>query len=436
MKTGKRLLAAVLAALLLCGTVLADTGFNAGLTIDRDTEGQISVTVQDSDVLAEKKPTLTIDCDYAYAKVTAPDGSVAYYTGTGTKMSFTVSMGGTYVLESISELPKQDSGSTGGSTGSAGSGSTTTVKKDPVTGETTTTVTTKDGVTGTTVTDQNGNVTALSAAVSASAAAGGEIVTLPVEVPVVTDSSSAVEIEITVPASAGTVKVELPTQRVSSGLVAVIVADDGTETVVRNCTVSDTGVVVELSGSATVKIIDNSTDFEDVTDHNWYADAVDFVSARGLFGGVSSTGAVFDGEGTMTRGMLAVVLYRLEYEPKTAGEGDFDDVPADTWYTGAVAWAAQSGVVTGYGGSFAPEDEITREQLAVMLWRYAGSPESSHSLVSCPDAASVSDYAVQAMAWAHEKGIISGMGGGVLKPQGSATRAQVAQMLKNFLENT
>lgn len=114
----------------------------------------------------------------------------------------------------------------------------------------------------------------------------------------------------------------------------------GTETVVRNCTVSETGVVVELSGSATVKIIDNSTDFEDVTDANWYADAVDFVSARGLFGGVSAIGAVFDSEGTMTRGMLAVVLYRLEYEPETAGEGGFDDVPADTWYTEAVAWAA------------------------------------------------------------------------------------------------
>ena len=108
---------------------------------------------------------------------------------------------------------------------------------------------------------------------------------------------------------------------------------------------------------------------------------------------------------------------------------------SDSWYASAVAWAAEKGIVSGYGdGRFGPNDLITREQLAIMLWRYAGSPAPSAQALDFPDAGSASGYALEALRWAVENGIISGYGSGQLAPQGLATRAQVAQMMKNFLE--
>ena len=447
MKALRHILAACLAAALLCTVAFASSGFNAGLSIDRETEGQISVTVQDSSVLAEKRPTLTIPCDYAYAKVTCPDGSVAYCTGTGSEVSFTAFMGGTYLIKSISQLPSGGGGNNaGGNPGSTSTdittgtdGSTTVTTVNEQTGEVTKTTTTTEGVTGTTVTDKSGAVTEASASIPYSAAKNaadnGETVTVPVTVPAVTESSQAPAVKITVPAGAGKVSVEIPVEKTSAGLVAVIVAADGTETIVRTSTVTENGVELDVEGNTTVKIIDNSVDFGDVPANIWYGDAVDFVSARGLFGGVSSTGAVFDVSGMMTRGTLAVVIHRLENEPEQDFEGMFGDVADGIWYSEAISWAAQEGVITGYGDQFWPEENITREQLAVMLWRYAGSPESSHSLAHCPDADQISGYAEQAMAWANERGIIKGDGDNVLSPKGYATRTEVAQMLKNYIEN-
>ena len=104
------------------------------------------------------------------------------------------------------------------------------------------------------------------------------------------------------------------------------------------------------------------------------------------------------------------------------------------WCADAVTWANANGIVGGYGnGSFGPNDPITREQLAVMLWRYAGSPTSSHSLEQFTDEDRISGYAREAMRWANENGIVNGFGNGLLGPKGNATRAQVAQMLMNFL---
>ena len=112
----------------------------------------------------------------------------------------------------------------------------------------------------------------------------------------------------------------------------------------------------------------------------------------------------------------------------------FSDVSDGEWYAEAVAWAAAKGVITGYpDGSFGPDDPITREQLAVMLYRYVGSPAVSMSVLNFTDADQISDYAQQAIAWAVANGIMNGKGGGVLDPQGTATRAEVAQMLLNFV---
>ena len=105
------------------------------------------------------------------------------------------------------------------------------------------------------------------------------------------------------------------------------------------------------------------------------------------------------------------------------------------WYSDAVAWAAERGIVAGYGnGLFGPSDNITREQLAVILWRYSGEPAATNKELRFSDADSASDYALDALRWAVENGVINGYGNGVLAPKGLATRAQVAQMLMNYLK--
>lgn len=114
----------------------------------------------------------------------------------------------------------------------------------------------------------------------------------------------------------------------------------------------------------------------------------------------------------------------------------YGDVTGAAWYAEAVRWATSQGIVGGYGnGNFGPNDPITREQLAVMLWRYSGSPAATNKELHFNDTDEISGFALEAMRWAVENGIMGGYGDGRLGPQGQATRAQVAQMLKNFIEN-
>ena len=136
----------------------------------------------------------------------------------------------------------------------------------------------------------------------------------------------------------------------------------------------------------------------------------------------------------LSRAQLAQILYNKEGRPSVTGGSPFTDVPDGRWYTPPVTWAAASGIVNGYGnGQFGPDDSITREQLTVMLWRYAGSLAATEKELHFSDADGISGYALDAMRWAVENGIMDGYGNGLLSPQDLATRAQVAQMLKNFL---
>ena len=172
--------------------------------------------------------------------------------------------------------------------------------------------------------------------------------------------------------------------------------------------------------------------FTDVARGAWYYDAVSYVYANGLMQGTGQT--LFSPDRTTTRGMIATILYRLEKEP-TAGAVSFSDVSEGQYYTEAVAWASQNGIVNGYGNHrFGPDDPITREQLAVMLWRYSGSPATAVSDLNFMDAGENSNWALEALCWAVENGIVSGKSGGILDPQGRATRAEVAQMLKNYMD--
>lgn len=128
-----------------------------------------------------------------------------------------------------------------------------------------------------------------------------------------------------------------------------------------------------------------------------------------------------------------MVLHNLENNPACGYKGVFPDVEDGAWYAEAIAWAAEQGIVGGYGnGQFGPNDSITREQLAVMLYRYAGSPTVPDLPLNFTDASEVSEYALGAMRWAVGEGIINGIGNGLLSPKGKATRAQVAAMLMRY----
>ena len=173
--------------------------------------------------------------------------------------------------------------------------------------------------------------------------------------------------------------------------------------------------------------------FADVTEGAWYYDAVSYVCANGLMDGVSAS--EFAPEANMTRAMLVTILWRLEGEPVVNYLMPFADVDGGAWYAEAVRWAASEGIVEGVSASeFAPDAEITREQLAAILWRYAGEPATAANLAAYTDAESVSEWATDAMLWATQNGIITGTTAATLAPQGAATRAQCAAMLMRFAE--
>ena len=160
---------------------------------------------------------------------------------------------------------------------------------------------------------------------------------------------------------------------------------------------------------------------------------VEYTLQNGLMGGYSD--GRFGPNDNLSRAQLAQILYNKEGKPLANGGSSFSDVVADAWYADAISWAAANGIVGGYGGGrFGPNDNITREQLAVMIWRYSGSPAATNKELKFSDADEAGSYALDALRWAVENGIINGKGGGILDPKGLATRAQVAQMLKNYLE--
>ena len=179
--------------------------------------------------------------------------------------------------------------------------------------------------------------------------------------------------------------------------------------------------------------------FGDVDDGDWFAGAVRFVYENGMMNGVSETD--FAPHATTSRSMIVTILYRLEGEPVVDDAMDFTDVAGDAYYAEAVRWAASEGIVGGYGGGlFGADDAVTREQLAVILYRYAVykgydvSIGEDTNILSYADFADLSEYAIPAMQWACGAGIVNGTSESTLTPQGEATRAQVAAMLMRFCE--
>jgi len=181
--------------------------------------------------------------------------------------------------------------------------------------------------------------------------------------------------------------------------------------------------------------------FTDVVAGTWYYGAAAYAYNNGLFAGMTPT--TFAPNATMTRAMLVSVLWRLAGEPAPKAPNTFVDVPDGAWYTDAVTWAAENGVVSGIGGSrFDPSGFVTREQTAEILYNYAHSKgydvSARADLTVFPDAGSVSGWAEKALSWANAAGLINGTvrdGQTILDPQGSASRAQVAMILMNYVEH-
>ena len=178
----------------------------------------------------------------------------------------------------------------------------------------------------------------------------------------------------------------------------------------------------------------NETGFADIPLDAWYADAVVFCHENGLMSG--TTAATFSPDDTMTRGMLVTVLYRAAGAPSLENENlgyPFADVPGDLWYADGVYWARLEGIASGYADNyFGPNDPVTREQLTAILWRSAGSP-MSETQSAFADQSSISAYAVDAVGWARESGIVSGKDGNRFDPAGQATRAETAAILMRWI---
>ena len=311
--------------------------------------------------------------------------------------------------------PSQPGGSTGGSAVTPakpdGTKVETTTKPD---GSSVTESTAPNGSTGTVKTDKDGKTEAaakLSDKAIEDAKKNGEAVKAPVEVEATRNSSTAPTVSIELPKGAGETKVEIPVSNANSGTVAVLVHPDGTEEVVKNSLPTENGIQLTVNGGATVKIVDNSKDFADTQNH-WAKDAIDFVSARGLVNGMNET--TYAPDSSTTRAQLWTILAR---------QNDADLSGGNTWYEKAQNWAKAKGISDGTD----PDAAINRAQMVTMLWRAMGQPAAG-SAASFTDVPTDSYYE-QAVAWAVEHGITSGVGGGRFDPDAACTRAQIAAFL-------
>ncbi len=372
---------------------------------------------------------------------TRPGYTFIGWTGTGltqATMTVTILKGSTgnrtYTANWSSD---SSSGSSGSSSRPSNTTTVTTTTEDGVkittitdkkTGDTTVTITTPDGSRGEVVT-KGGETTAN---VTLSQAALDDSEDVPIVLPVVdlaADKKPHVTVEL--PKGAQTATVSIPAKKLSVTTVAILVGSDGTETVIPQSLVENGNLILSMDAGETIRIEDNRKFFRDVGPADWFAESVAHVTSRELFQGTG--GDYFSPDAAMTRGMLVTVLFRYAGMPE-GGKIEFPDVEDGAYYTDAVRWASQEKVIAGTGdGLFAPDQVLNREQLAVMLYRYIGSPKTEQTgFEDFSDGDSVSVWAREALAWALETGILQGKDGGRLAPQDEASRAEVSTMLHRF----
>ena len=311
---------------------------------------------------------------------------------------------------------RRDGSVTQTTTGKDGSVTKTETKKD---GSSVTENKAADGSTGTVKTDKNGQTEAaakVSGKAVADAKKNGEAVKVPVEVEATRNSSTSPTVSIELPKGAGETKVEIPVSNVTPGTVAVLVHPDGTEEILKDSIPTEDGIQLTVDGSATVKIVDNSKGFIDTQDH-WAKDEIDFVSARGLVNGMSAT--IYAPNASTTRAQLWTILAR---------QNDANLNGGNTWYEKAQNWAKDKGVSDGAN----PNAAINRAQMVTMLWRAVGQPTAggTANFTDVP----TDSYYTQAVAWAVENGITTGVGNGHFDPTGTCTRAQIAAFLARSMK--
>lgn len=236
---------------------------------------------------------------------------------------------------------------------------------------------------------------------------------------------------------------EVQTIRATTSATVRMIPDEGYETEYifingEKFIGRDIYTIPEVSRDTTVVVtFAKKTPFTDIAHDDWFYSSVRYAYNKGLFTGTSGT--EFSPNGKMSRAMLATVLYRMENQPTVEFADVFSDVQSDRWYSDPIIWANQSKIVNGYGkGIFAPNNPITREQIAVMLYRYAKGKgfdlNAEISSLSFRDANKISDFAKESITWAVSKGIMKGNSDSTLNPSGLATRAEVATMLQRFIE--
>ena len=299
---------------------------------------------------------------------------------------------------------------------------TKTDKNGVTSGTETTKTTTANGSTGMTITTiENGeSTTAAEAKVSSKAVEdakkNGEAVKAPVEVEASRNSNTAPTVKVELPKGTGETKVEIPVSNATPGTVAVLVHPDGTEEILKDSIPTEGGIRLTVNGGATVKIVDNSKDFIDTQDH-WAKGAIDFVSARGLVNGMTATS--YAPNNSTTRAQLWTILAR---------QNDADLTGGATWFENAQNWAKTKGISDGAN----PNAAINRAQMVTMLWRAAGQPVAGGA-ANFTDVSADSYYA-QAVSWAVENGITTGVGGGHFDPTATCTRAQIAAFLARSMK--
>ena len=401
------------------GMTLGDIKLSAEATVD----GQVI-----PGTIAWEDPLTTVPAAgrATYRWTFTPDDTMHYLTASNT-ITFLVDKatptgGGSSSASKTTTTTNADGSVTKTETKKDGTVVETTTGKD---GSTTKTETKKDGSsvteskdaagsTGTVKTDKHGQTTAetaLSSKAIETAKRNGEPVKAPVEVKATRDSDTAPTVKIDLPRNSGDTKVEIPVSNVKPGTVAVLVHPDGTEEIVKNSLPTEDGIQLTVNGGATVKIVDNSKDFADTRNH-WAKDAIDFVSARGLVNGMSAT--IYAPNASTTRAQLWTILAR---------QNDADLTGGATWFENAQNWAKEKGISDGTN----PNGTINRAQMVTMLWRAMGQPAAA-SGASFADVPADSYYA-QAVAWAVENGITAGVGGGRFDPNSTCTRAQIVTFL-------
>lgn len=298
------------------------------------------------------------------------------------------------------------------------------------------------GSTGSTVT-KDGATTSATATISEAAVtqakANDGVITVPIYIWAL-EETIAPPMDVNMPLVVTTdspAKVQVPVVNMGPYAVAYIVDENGNEVLDKYSTMTDTTLIFNVEGTSIIKVVDNSKEFVDVPADSWMNDAIQYVAAREIFKGTSTSEKTYSPDMSTTRGQIATALYRFDRNPLADPNSLLPDAEGK-WYETEASWSLNAGVFKGSDGFFEGDRPITRQELAAVLYRYAGAngykTDGAAALDRFPDANGVAGYAKEAMEWAVGNGIITGSNGKLIAGE-TATRAQVSAMFMRFCQN-